>query len=77
MVKEMMHKAFWDVLKEELNQNPPEYSRALVLLEEIKDVNNISHILALLYQIIINNFSSLLSGYYHSYCLIRPKHKQK
>jgi len=37
MVKEMMQKAFWDVLKEELNQNPPEYSRALVLLEEIKD----------------------------------------
>ena len=57
----MMHKAFWDVLKEELNQNPPEYSRALVLLEEIKDVNNIFHIPALVYK---NN------SYFHPFFLV-------
>nr|CAG4638408.1 EOG090X04Z9 [Cyclestheria hislopi] len=37
VVKEMMHKAFWDVLREELNQKPPEYNRALTLLAEVKE----------------------------------------
>nr|CAG4650110.1 EOG090X04Z9 [Sida crystallina] len=37
MVKEMVQKAFWDLLKEELEQDPPEYNRALILLEEIKE----------------------------------------
>nr|CAG4645489.1 EOG090X04Z9 [Lynceus sp. MCZ IZ 141354] len=35
-VKEMMHKAFWDILEEELKQDPPEINQALVLLEEIR-----------------------------------------
>lgn len=37
-VKEIMHKAFWDVLASRLNEDPPDYTQALVLLEEIKEV---------------------------------------
>ena len=29
-VKEMAHQAFWDLLKEELEQSPPDFSRYLV-----------------------------------------------
>nr|CAG4640812.1 EOG090X04Z9 [Eulimnadia texana] len=36
MIKETMHRAFFDVLREELSADPPEYERALKLLEEIK-----------------------------------------
>ena len=37
IVKEIYHKAYWDLLREELDQDPPEYQHALTLLEEIKD----------------------------------------
>lgn len=37
-VKEIMHKAFWNLLAEELAEEPPDYSQALVLLKEIKEV---------------------------------------
>lgn len=37
LVKENLHKAFWDILKEELNDDPPEYGQAIRLLEEIRD----------------------------------------
>lgn len=37
-VKEIMHKAFWNLLAEQLAKNPPDYSHALVLLKEIKEV---------------------------------------
>lgn len=37
MVKDNMHKAFWDYLKEQLAEDPPNYSQALTLLEEIKE----------------------------------------
>lgn len=37
-MKEICHQAFWDVLKEELESDPPSYERALILLEEIRDV---------------------------------------
>uniref|UniRef100_A0A673JP86 T-complex protein 11-like protein 2 n=1 Tax=Sinocyclocheilus rhinocerous TaxID=307959 RepID=A0A673JP86_9TELE len=36
-VKEMVHKAFWDFLETELNDDPPEYDYAIKLLEEIRD----------------------------------------
>ncbi|XP_020278270.1 T-complex protein 11-like protein 1 isoform X2 [Pseudomyrmex gracilis] len=36
-VKEIMHKAFWNLLAEQLAKNPPDYSHALVLLKEIKE----------------------------------------
>lgn len=30
-VKEMAHQAFWDLLKEELEQSPPDFSRYLAI----------------------------------------------
>lgn len=36
-VDEMMRKAFWDLLQNELDESPPNYKRALVLLAEIKE----------------------------------------
>ncbi|XP_068623106.1 T-complex protein 11-like protein 1 [Battus philenor] len=36
LVKETMHKAYFDLLREQLNSDPPEYKRALVLLEDVK-----------------------------------------
>lgn len=36
-VKEIMHKAFWDLLEESLGSDPPEYDHALILLKEVKE----------------------------------------
>lgn len=36
MIKETIHKAFWDILDEELKESPPKFNQALVLLEEVK-----------------------------------------
>nr|CAG4649282.1 EOG090X04Z9 [Scapholeberis mucronata]SVE93581.1 EOG090X04Z9 [Scapholeberis mucronata] len=36
-IKDIAHQAFWDLLKEEFEQDPPKYERALTLLEEIKE----------------------------------------
>ncbi|XP_011259464.1 T-complex protein 11-like protein 1 isoform X2 [Camponotus floridanus] len=36
-VKEIMHKAFWNLLAQKLAEDPPDYSHALVLLKEIKE----------------------------------------
>ncbi|KAJ0047465.1 hypothetical protein NL108_000878, partial [Boleophthalmus pectinirostris] len=36
-VKDNLHKAFWDILEAELNDDPPEYGQAIKLLEEIKE----------------------------------------
>ncbi|CAL1300461.1 unnamed protein product [Larinioides sclopetarius] len=37
-VAEIFHKAFWDLLTEQLSSDPPEYSQAMVLLKEIKEI---------------------------------------
>uniref|UniRef100_A0A8C6U912 T-complex 11, testis-specific-like 2 n=1 Tax=Neogobius melanostomus TaxID=47308 RepID=A0A8C6U912_9GOBI len=37
LVKENLHKAFWDILAAELNDDPPEYGQAIRLLEEIRE----------------------------------------
>ena len=37
-VKEVMHRAFWDSLAESLREDSPDYTHALVLLKEIKEV---------------------------------------
>ncbi|XP_071112686.1 T-complex protein 11-like protein 1 [Haliotis cracherodii] len=37
-VQEVVHKAFWDLLREEISQDPPEFKRSLVLIEEVKEV---------------------------------------
>lgn len=36
-IKQIMHEAFWDLLAEQLNEDPPDYTQALVLLKEIKE----------------------------------------
>lgn len=35
-VKKIAHQAFWDLMKLELSEEPPVYTRALSLLEEIR-----------------------------------------
>ncbi|XP_037535248.1 T-complex protein 11-like protein 2 [Nematolebias whitei] len=35
-VKDIVHRAFWDSLQEELSSDPPNFSHALVLLQEVK-----------------------------------------
>jgi len=35
-IKEVMQRAFWDILKEQLEQDPPVYSQALQLFMEVK-----------------------------------------
>ena len=37
-MKEVMQRAFWDALKEKLSEDPPDTSHAVVLLEEVKQV---------------------------------------
>lgn len=37
-VKDTMHKAFWDLLRTEITSDPPEYTQAMVLLAEIREV---------------------------------------
>lgn len=37
-VKNAMHKAFWDILESELNDDPPVYGQAIRLLVEIREV---------------------------------------
>ncbi|XP_063622827.1 T-complex protein 11-like protein 1 [Cydia splendana] len=36
LVKETMHRAYFDILKEQLNSDPPCFKQALVLLEDVK-----------------------------------------
>ncbi len=36
-VKEVVHRAFWDLLGEQLKEDPPNHSQALVLLQEVKE----------------------------------------
>lgn len=36
-VKEVMHKAFWDAFQSKLDEDPPEYDHAVLLIEEVKE----------------------------------------
>lgn len=38
IIKDTIHKAFWDVLREQLNSTPPSYGHAIQLLSEIKEM---------------------------------------
>ncbi|XP_061663556.1 T-complex protein 11-like protein 2 [Syngnathoides biaculeatus] len=38
MVRDNVHKAFWDIVESELNDDPPEYRQAIKLLEEIREI---------------------------------------
>jgi hypothetical protein len=37
-VRDVMHKAFWDALEAKLSQDPPDFSHALILIQEVKEV---------------------------------------
>ncbi|KAM8974149.1 T-complex protein 11-like protein 2 [Pelodytes ibericus] len=37
-VKQIVHKAFWDCLESELNEDPPQYEHAIKLFDEIKEI---------------------------------------
>ncbi|XP_071452432.1 T-complex protein 11-like protein 1 isoform X2 [Hetaerina americana] len=37
-IKDTVHRAFWDVLAVQLAENPPNYTQAMVLLEDIKNM---------------------------------------
>lgn len=37
IIKDTMHRAFWDILRTQLNSAPPVYDHAIVLLEDIKE----------------------------------------
>ncbi|CAI5636142.1 unnamed protein product [Oreochromis niloticus] len=37
-VRDNLHKAFWDILETELNDDPPEYEQAIRLVEEIREI---------------------------------------
>lgn len=34
-----MHRAYFDILREQLTSDPPEYKQALILLEDVKQVS--------------------------------------
>ncbi|KAL4233545.1 T-complex protein 11 [Mactra antiquata] len=36
-VKEIMHKAFWDAFEEKINEDPPDFGHAVVLINEVKE----------------------------------------
>lgn len=36
---QIVHRAFWDVLQEQLNSDPPNYDHAVILLREVKTVS--------------------------------------
>lgn len=36
---EIVHQAFWDSLREQLCSDPPNYTRAVILLQEVKTVS--------------------------------------
>lgn len=38
VIKDTMHKAYWDILREQINDDPPNYEQALSLLDFIKTV---------------------------------------
>ncbi|CAL8382920.1 unnamed protein product [Boreogadus saida] len=38
-VAEMVHRAFWDVLREQLESSPPDHRQAVPLLREVKTVS--------------------------------------
>ena len=37
-VKEIMHRAFWDAFQEKITEDPPDFSQAVVLIQEVKEV---------------------------------------
>lgn len=48
-IKAIMHDAFWDHLREQLNSDPPCYDHAIALLSDIKEVSKFVHIVFALF----------------------------
>lgn len=44
-IKTILHDAFWDLLREQLNSDPPCYDHAIVLLGDIKEVASTTQII--------------------------------
>lgn len=42
-IKAIMHDAFWDLLREQINADPPVYDHAIALLSDIKEVRIPNH----------------------------------
>ncbi len=42
-VHDVVHKVFWDLLHQEIHQDPPQFKRSLVLIEDIKQVKECFH----------------------------------
>lgn len=57
-VKEVVHKAFWDVLQAQLNEDPPNYTQAMILLNEVKE--NLLSILMPHHTRILNQINEVL-----------------
>lgn len=73
-VKEIVHKAFWDILSNELSQDPPIYTQALRLLKEIKDVSHGYLSIFIIFLIIqVLNFSFIIRLLMNCYFLITPE----
>lgn len=67
---QIVHQAFWDVLQEQLNSDPPNYDHAVILLEEVKTVSvsgsrlkGVFHHLRLLDSFILLNFNDKKGAY--------------
>uniref|UniRef100_A0A1I7WRE6 DOCKER domain-containing protein n=1 Tax=Heterorhabditis bacteriophora TaxID=37862 RepID=A0A1I7WRE6_HETBA len=58
VVKENMHRAYWDLLKKDLEKDPPDYSHALNLLLEIKQVRHKAVLLYIIKTILNDMLSS-------------------
>ena len=58
-VRDVVHKAFWDKLREEINQEPPVFSQAMSLIEEVKEVIIADPVVSKLYVICksVNEYS--------------------
>ena len=41
-VKDMVHRAFWDAFQEKISEDPPDFSQAIVLIQEVKEVGIVS-----------------------------------
>ena len=39
-VKDTVRRAFWDAFQAKLDEDPPDFSHALVLIEEVKEVGD-------------------------------------
>lgn len=67
-IKTILHDAFWDLLREQLNSDPPCYDHAIVLLGDIKEVEDtISRSSIQMAESKLNNFFSYSGLHSHHF----------